>query len=152
MTEKTMKKQTSMEKKAQRRKNVEQAAQEGLRRTAPLAPNGDSPIPYGLRVGDSIVYIRYLGQVKSCNKCGKQGHLFAECPTEKCGRCLQLKIELIQKLIQAQELQALRQFLVFVTQHDKYRPALAVQAGQPPVPLGGPEYGVWTYPRILACS
>ncbi|KAI8503759.1 hypothetical protein Bbelb_187300 [Branchiostoma belcheri] len=31
-------------------------------RTAPLAPNGDSPIPYGLRVGNSIVCIRYLGQ------------------------------------------------------------------------------------------
>ncbi|KAI8516404.1 zinc finger protein [Branchiostoma belcheri] len=47
-------------------------------------------IPNGLRVGNHIVWVKYLGQERSCNKCGEKGHLFAECPFDKCSHCLQL--------------------------------------------------------------
>ena len=47
-------------------------------------------IPSFLFIGGSKAHIRYLGQPRTCFKCGEEGHEAKSCPNRRCGRCLQL--------------------------------------------------------------
>ncbi|KAJ8037085.1 Zinc finger CCHC domain-containing protein 3 [Holothuria leucospilota] len=47
-------------------------------------------IPSFLFIGGSKAYIRYLGQRRTCFKCGVEEHEAKSCPNRRCGKCLQL--------------------------------------------------------------
>ena len=47
-------------------------------------------IPSFLFIGGSKAHIRYMGQPRTCFKCGKEGHEAKSCPNRRCGKCLQL--------------------------------------------------------------
>ncbi|XP_078694756.1 uncharacterized protein LOC144923795 [Branchiostoma floridae x Branchiostoma belcheri] len=46
-------------------------------------------IPNGIRIGNAIIWVRYMGQKQVCNKCGEEDHFFAQCPYKKCNKCLE---------------------------------------------------------------
>ncbi|KAJ8043172.1 Zinc finger CCHC domain-containing protein 3 [Holothuria leucospilota] len=47
-------------------------------------------IPSFLFIGGSKAHIRYFGQIRTCFKCGEEGHEAKSCPNRRCGKCLQL--------------------------------------------------------------
>ena len=47
-------------------------------------------IPSFLFIGGCKAHTRYLGQPRTCFRCGQEGHEARGCPNKRCGRCLQL--------------------------------------------------------------
>ncbi|CAH1233540.1 ZCCHC3 [Branchiostoma lanceolatum] len=43
-----------------------------------------------MRLGDETFSFRYAGQPRLCHRCGREGHLFADCDEDKCSKCMGL--------------------------------------------------------------
>ncbi|XP_022109641.1 uncharacterized protein LOC110989509 isoform X2 [Acanthaster planci] len=48
------------------------------------------PIPTVLRIGDRNAWVSYPGQIRTCARCGEQGHYARDCTNTKCFKCLQI--------------------------------------------------------------
>ncbi|CAH1233562.1 ZCCHC3 [Branchiostoma lanceolatum] len=50
-----------------------------------------SHVPNTMRLGNETFSFRYAGQPRLCHRCGREGHLVADCDEDKCSKCMGLR-------------------------------------------------------------